>query len=194
MTPRHPARAARRPVVGVMGSSTDRCEDLAAPLGAWLAGFGAHLLTGGGGGVMAAVSEAFATVVPRDGLVVGILPAEALAMRHQASPAYPNPWVEIPIYTHLPVGGIDGADPRSRNHINILTADAVIVLPGGDGTRSEAALAVHYGRPAIAWFGAHLVEWTPPAGVRRAASLSDVQRFVRVCVGHAGDWGVDTGR
>jgi len=177
------ASATRRPIVGVMGSSTDPCDDLAAPLGRWLAEFGVHLLNGGGGGVMAAVSRAYHGVSPRAGLVIGVLPDEANGMRHLASPDYPNPWVDVPVYTHLPVSGIEGTDHRSRNHINILTSDVVIALPGNDGTRSEVDLAARYGKPVIAWFGTHPVSWTPPAGVRMAGSLEDVQRFVRVCVG-----------
>jgi len=173
----------RLPIVGVMGSSTESFDDLALPLGGWLAAFGVHLLNGGGGGVMAAVSRAFHEVSPRAGQVIGILPGEAHRMRRRAMPGYPNPWIDIPIYTHLPVVGIDGTDARSRNHINILTSDVVIALPGNDGTRSEVDLAVHYTKPVIAWFGMHEVDWRPPDAVRMARSFDDVQRFVRVCVG-----------
>src|SRR4029450_9485672 len=63
----------RRPIVGVMGSGAERHDALAAPVGRWLAQQGVHLLTGGGGGVMEAVSEAFAQVPERQGLVLGIL-------------------------------------------------------------------------------------------------------------------------
>lgn len=182
-TPSGPLPTARLPIVGVMGSGVDACDDLAAPLGSWLAEFGVHLLTGGGSGVMAAVSRAFHLTRDRRGLVLGILPGEAVDTRHQAAPAYPNPWVDVPIYTHLALRGTDGADAGSRNHINILSSDVVILLPGSEGTRSEAALAVRYRKPAIAWFGRHEVKWAPPEGVRLANSLADVQRFVRVCVG-----------
>lgn len=181
--PPDPLPAIRLPIVGVMGSGQDPCEDLAAPLGAWLADFGVHLLTGGGGGVMAAVSRAFQQVRGRRGLVLGILPGEAAETRHQASPAYPNAWVDLPIYTHLPLRGVHGTDARCRNHINILSSDVVIILPGNEGTRSEAELAARYRKPAIAWFGSHHVPWAPPADIRVAASFADVQRFLRVCVG-----------
>ena len=66
----------RRPVVGVMGSSTRAYEDLSEPLGRWLASAGLNLLTGGGAGTMEAVSRAFAEVQPRAGVVVGVLPAD----------------------------------------------------------------------------------------------------------------------
>ena len=36
-------------------------------------------------------------------------------------------WVELPIRTHLPHSGERGTDVRSRNHINALTADVMIV-------------------------------------------------------------------
>ena len=64
-----PPPAARRPIVGVMGSGTEEYADLADPLGRWLAAFGVHLLTGGGRGVMAAVGRAFHAVTPRAGSV-----------------------------------------------------------------------------------------------------------------------------
>jgi predicted Rossmann-fold nucleotide-binding protein len=37
--------------------------------------------------------------------------------------------------------GDEGRDTLSRNHINALTADLVVVLPGGSGTLSELELA-----------------------------------------------------
>ena len=64
-------------MVGVMGSGSEPHRELALPLGAWLARRGVHLLTGGGGGVMASVSEGFAGVGGRRGLVIGVLPGEA---------------------------------------------------------------------------------------------------------------------
>ena len=64
-------------------------------------------------------------------------------------PGYPNPWVELAIRTHLDARGDDGSGIRSRNHINILSADVVIALPGSSGTASEVELAIRYGRPLI---------------------------------------------
>lgn len=136
-------------MVGVMGSGSEPHRELALPLGAWLARRGVHLLTGGGGGVMASVSEGFARVGGRRGLVLGVLPRDGESAL--PAPGYPNPWVEIPIRTHLPQRGEAGAETLSRNHINVLTADIVIVLPGGSGTASEARLSVRYGRPVVAY-------------------------------------------
>ena len=173
----------RRPVVGVMGSSTRGYEDLAAPLGRWLASAGVHLLTGGGVGTMEAVSRAFAEVQPRAGLVVGVLPADLPDGIAVPRAGYPNPFVELAIFTHLPLSGIAGTDPRSRNHINILSSDVVIVLPGSEGTESEMTLAVRYRKPVIAFFGKHAVDWQPPAGVPVARTMAEVERFVRDVLG-----------
>lgn len=173
-----PTPSRRRPVVGVMGSSTQAFEDLAGPLGRWLASAGVHLLTGGGVGSMEAVSRAFAEARPRTGLVVGVLPADLPDGIAVPRAGYPNPSVELAIFTHLPLSGITGTDPRSRNHINILSSDVVIVLPGSEGTRSEAELAVRYGKPAIAYFGDHPVDWSPPEGVPVARTVEEVQQFV----------------
>ena len=83
------------PIVGVMGSGSEAHEELAVPLGRLLAELGCHLLTGGGGGVMAAVGAAFVAVEPRVGRSIGVLPGP------DARPGYPNPSVEIAIRTHL---------------------------------------------------------------------------------------------
>jgi predicted Rossmann-fold nucleotide-binding protein len=169
----------RRPVVGVMGSSTRAFEDLAAPLGRWLASAGVHLLTGGGVGSMEAVSRAFAEVEPRAGLVVGVLPADLPDGIAVPRAGYPNPSVELAIFTHLPLSGITGTDPRSRNHINILSSDVVIVLPGNEGTESEMTLAVRYQKPVIAFFGDHMVDWQPPEGIPVARTMAEVEAVVR---------------
>ena len=162
-----------------MGSSTQAFEDLAEPLGRWLASIGVHLLTGGGVGSMEAVSHAFAQVRPREGLVVGVLPADLPDGVAVPREGYPNESVEIAIFTHLPLSGITGTDPRSRNHINILSSDVVIVLPGNEGTESEMTLAVRYKKPVIAFFGDHAVEWQPPQGVPVARTMAEVESFVR---------------
>ena len=129
-------KAARRPIIAVIGSGDELSDgQKASPieLGRWIAQAGFHLLTGGGIGVMEAVSEGFCSV-PHEGCSIGIIPAGRPA--HQ----YPNRWVEIPILTHL-----KGANPRgpdSRNHINIHTANAVVAFPGRGGTRAELELTV----------------------------------------------------
>jgi uncharacterized protein (TIGR00725 family) len=162
-----------------MGSSTRAYEDLAEPLGRWLASAGVHLLTGGGVGTMEAVSRAFSDVRPRAGTVIGVLPADLPDGVAVPRAGYPNTSVEIAILTHLPLSGIAGTDPRSRNHINVLSSDVVVVLPGNEGTESEMTLAVRYKKPVIAFFGGHAVDWQPPPGVSVARTMDEVERFVR---------------
>ncbi len=135
----------RRPIVGVMGSGAESHEELAAPLGRAIAENGWHLLTGGGRGTMTAASRAFAETKHREGLCLGVVPSQ---QEGDGSPdGYPNPWVEVTIRTHLPLSGASGTGPFSRNHINVLSADAVVALPGSAGTWSEIELALRYGRP-----------------------------------------------
>lgn len=129
----------RHPIVLVVGSGQQEHADLAEPLGRLIAELGCSLLTGGGGGVMTSVARAFCTTPGRTGSSISILPAGKKG-------GYPNPYVEIPIQTHL--YGKDPRSPESRNHINVLTADAVVVLPGGEGTVAEAELALEpYKKP-----------------------------------------------
>src|SRR5262245_18918694 len=100
----------RRRIIAVIGSGDDLTEaQRRGPhaVGRWIAEAGFHLLTGGGAGVMEAVSEGFCSV-PRQGYSIGIIPAG------KPPGQYPNRWLEIPIKTHL-----KGANPRgpdSRNH------------------------------------------------------------------------------
>ncbi|NNK62000.1 MAG: LOG family protein [Gemmatimonadetes bacterium] len=166
----------RLPIVGVMGSGGDAHDELARPLGRWLAYQEVHLLTGGGRGAMEAVSRAFHGVSPRRGLVIGILPGSDV---EGAPPlGYPNPWIEVSIRTHLPARGQRGSDPDSRNHVNVLSSDVVIALPGGPGTASETALALDYGRPVVAWRPAG-TDPTLPADTRQVPTFVEVQAFVR---------------
>jgi len=166
----------RLKVVGVMGSGTEAHSDLAVPLGKLIARLDAHLLTGGGPGVMTSVSKAFSKS-DRVGLTIGVLPCKKDKPRIPKR-GYPNPWIEVPIATHLD-GGKDGHDLRSRNHINILSCDAVIALPGGAGTSSEVALAVQYGCEVLAYLGASGTIPSLPTDVSIARSIDEVKKFLR---------------
>jgi predicted Rossmann-fold nucleotide-binding protein len=93
--------------------------------------------------------------------------------------------VELAIYTHLPLSGEQGTDPLSRNHINVLTPHALVVLPGSAGTASEASLALRYGKPVILY--------GPPESFRRfhsdlerTDSLERVAEFIRESVREPG--------
>ncbi len=167
----------RLPVVGVMGSSNESHADKAQAIGRWLATLDVHLLTGAGRGVMETVSRAFQAVPGRAGLVVGIAPCgdDPAVPR----PGYPNPFVELAILTHLPLMGRSGTDPMSRNHINVLSSDVLIALPGGRGTLSEVKLAVRYGRPVVAFLDKRTDIPALPNEVPAVATLAEVQAFVR---------------
>ena len=166
------------PIVGVMGSGGEASKERAQILGHWLAGERVHLLTGGGGGLMEAVSRAFHETPGRAGKVIGILPGiEGPRVSHSNS--YPNPWVEIPIHTHLPLSGIRGTETGSRNHINVLTSDVVVALAGRAGTASEVALAVSYERPVIAFLESPNDIPDLPEGVPVESRFEDIQDFVR---------------
>jgi predicted Rossmann-fold nucleotide-binding protein len=174
----------RRRVVTVLGSG--RTADACCPeVGRLIATLGFDLLTGGGRGVMEAVSRAFYETSPRRGLAIAVVPASvkglhALERRSAADvdyvvpPGYPNEWVELAIYTHLPDSGPDGTLRSSRNHINVLSADAIVALPGRAGTVSEIWLATQYGVPIIA-YGDHQ---DLAYGVPIAKSLDDVREFL----------------
>ena len=165
--------AKRLPIVGVMGSGREGHEARSRPLGEWLATEDVHLLTGGG--VMEAVSRAFFDVPNRRGLVLGVIRGDTDGSKKRD----PNPWVEIPIQTHLPLSGKQGTDPMSRNHINVLSSTVVIALPGAFGTASEVALALRYKRPLIAY-----LEWRDqipdlPENALVETDLESVKDFVR---------------
>ena len=171
------------PVVGVMGSGRDPHTVRARRVGAWIARAGYHLLTGGGTGVMAAVTEAFVGIEGRPGRAIGILPGSAggsgAPAPGEAPPGYPNPWVEIAIRTHLDARGVRGGTLASRNHLNVLSSDVVIVLPGGAGTASEARLALRYGRPAVAYLARRADVPGLPDAIAVEPRFARVQAFVR---------------
>ncbi len=173
------SRADTVPVVGVMGSGTRPHTERAEAVGRFLAQEGVHLITGGGGGVMEAVSRAFYTVSPRRGCVLGILPGRVTQEGYASLPGYPNPWVEIPIRTHLPLSGTQGQEPWSRNHINILSACVIIALPGSYGTSSEVALALKYDRPVIAYIDDRNQIPDLPESVHVEGGFEELVDFVR---------------
>jgi uncharacterized protein (TIGR00725 family) len=169
----------RLPVIGVMGSGSRRYEDRASRVGAWIAGAGYHLLTGGGAGVMDAVTEAFVSVSPRAGLALGILPADVESSGACPPSGYPNPWVELVIQTHLSERGTQGDGKFSRNHLNVLSSDVTIIFPGSSGTASEARLAVFYGRPCVAYLTSDDQLPTLPASIPVESSFDAVIEFVQ---------------
>lgn len=147
------------PIVGVMGSGSEPHEDLSGPVGRLVAENGWHLLTGGGGGVMEAVAKAFCAVEDRRGLSIGVLRSRAWPElgadgRRRWEPRKRNEWLEVEVATPLPASDQTFA---SRNHVNVLTAHALVVLPGNSGTLSELRLRAQYGRDAWLFLGGRTV-------------------------------------
>jgi predicted Rossmann-fold nucleotide-binding protein len=156
-------------IVGVMASGDDSLasehESLAKGVGSTVAELGFHLLTGGGGGLMKAVGQAFLDTKREildqtrpAGNLISILRAKDLPQLTNDGKRIwkanaDNGLGEIVIRTHLPLSGNKGSDPLSRNHINALTADLVVILPGGSGTLSELQLAFEYGKDIMIFVG-----------------------------------------
>lgn len=159
------------PIVGVMGSGSDPYRGLSEQVGRLVARLGCHLLTGGGGGVMAETAGAFVKTEGRKGSSIGIIKGEVReealqkggpgGLSRKFIPGTVNDAVEIPIYTHLPLSGAHGKDYRSRNHINVLTADILVALPGGEGTFSEVMLRLEYGSDVILFLGEYTIAGKP---------------------------------
>jgi uncharacterized protein (TIGR00725 family) len=136
-----PGIADVRRVITVIGSGdelTEAQQQWPLEVGRWVASAGFHLLTGAGGGVMEAASRGFCSV-GRAGLCIGIIPSCKDVAR------YPNRWVELRVFTHLV--GADPMGPDSRNNINVLSADAIVMFPGSAGTHAELQLALARATP-----------------------------------------------
>jgi predicted Rossmann-fold nucleotide-binding protein len=140
------------PIVGVFGHGASLSEErvqLARAVGAMIARLDAHLLTGGGYGVMEAAAEGFVAVADHAGTSIGIIPCKAdgpLDSPNQSwdGRPYPNSFVELAIFTPLPPRAANWQTTPARNHINVLTPHAIIALPGGVGTRNELDMAAFY--------------------------------------------------
>jgi predicted Rossmann-fold nucleotide-binding protein len=170
-------------IVGVMASGKkelleDEEKRLANELGTAIAELGYHLLTGGGGGSMAAVGKAFLEQKQKllkanqlAGNLISILRAKELPQKRGGKRNWEanadNGLGEIVIRTHLPYSGNQGTDPLSRNHINALTADLVVILPGGSGTLSELQLAWEYGKDIMIYLGEGKVEGKTAGDLRK---------------------------
>ncbi len=162
------------PIVGVFGQGTplsDERAQLARGAGKLVATMGAHLLTGGGYGVMAAAAEEFVAVADRPGLAIGIVPrapngAMDQANRDPKGRPYPNPFIEIAVMTPLLARVEDWRNSPGRNHVNVFTADVIIALPGGTGTRNELDMAATYRNESAC-----------PRNERRTILLGPIEEF-----------------
>ena len=164
--------------IGVMGSGSDEFDDIAEPLGQLLARLRVNLLTGAGGGVMTSVSRAYTRAARECGICIGIVPCADIHHRGKPKDAYPNRFVELPIFTHLPYSGEQGQHDLSRNHINILSSAAIVALPGGAGTASEVELAVKYQKPIVAFTPSEALVSDFAPTVRRTRQIGEVEAFL----------------
>jgi len=143
------------------GVCNRRAAALAQAVGREVAAAGAILVCGGLGGVMEAAARG---AVGAGGTVVGVLPGYEAASG--------NPYLTITIPTGL---------GHARNVLVAAAGDALIALPGKDGTLAEIALARVLGRPVVvlgAWRGVRGVvrARTPVDAVRRALALAATER------------------
>ncbi len=118
----------------VIGHNDNGCtpehEKVAYETGIEIAKSGSVLLTGGLGGVMRAASHG-----ARDagGLTVGIIP--------QDDASFANEFCDIVIPSGMGL---------TRDFLNALSADGVIIIGGGSGTLSEVTAAYMHKKPMVA--------------------------------------------
>lgn len=174
----HPICSSRN-IVAVRGSRKQPHEHLSEPLGQYLAHIGCDLITGAGGGVHSAVAKAFTEYQPRTGLSLGVIPGSVDSFgNYSYRRQFPNPYVELPIFTHLDHRGEGGPHRKSRAHIVMLTARLVVVLPGGAGTMDDVTLALRYRKPVVAYVGDRGRLEHLPRQVPVVHDLEQLHRFV----------------
>ena len=167
----------RRPIVGVMGSHEEEWEKYAVPVGRLLAERNFNLLTGAGAGVMTTVAKAFTEVSGREGVAIGILPAIDYKGQKLDKEVYPNPFIEVPMITPLSAKAESDVMPFSRNLTNVMTSQALIILPGSNGTRNEVSLGLIYDKPLI-MFGPDGAFAKFPEDPYRTDSITHVEQFL----------------
>ena len=118
----------------VIGHNTNGCSEehskIAYDIGSEIAKAGHVLVTGGLGGVMEAASHG---AHDSDGLSVGIIP--------QADASLANEFCDIVIPTGMGL---------TRDFINALSSDGIIIIGGGSGTLSEICAAYMHKKPMVA--------------------------------------------
>jgi len=128
---------ARRSAVAVCGAGScdTKTAAVAEELGRLIVQEGYALVCGGMGGVMEAACRGgqLARQQGAAGLVVGLLPGGELDGG--------NPFCDVVIPTAM---------AQARNALVARSGDVVILVGGGSGTLSEAALAWQLGKPLIA--------------------------------------------
>lgn len=152
---------ARRVPLGVIGprDAGEAERRVAAQLGRRLGELRIPLLTGGGEGVMEAVSRG---CLEAGGLPIALLPGENWRDANQG--------VAVPLATGL---------GSARNALIARASLALVAVGGGYGTLSEIAFALHFGRPVFGLESPPFVE-----GIRPCADVDDVlERVAAVCLG-----------
>lgn len=160
----HPAE---QKYIGVIGSSSNVPEDiykLGEEVGRLIAEAGCITVTGGGSGIMEAVSRGAKLA---GGLVVGILPE---GDRHGA-----NGYIDVAIPT--------GVGYALRNITTIRASDSVIMIRGSSGTLNEVTQAYAHGKPLTVLQGSggmadRLVAFLPESGYldeRKTVKIEFVQ-------------------
>ena len=167
----------RKPIIGVMGSSEKAWEELSTPVGEMIADHDYRLLTGAGGGVMTAVAKAFCERPGRQGVSLGIVPTVEYDGGRVARQEYPNPYIEVPIFVPLDKKAEGDKNPYSRNHVNIMTSNALVILPGDHGTRNEVSLAIQYNKPMILFGPEEAFDKFPDRPIR-AYDIEEVREFL----------------
>ncbi|OQP01841.1 TIGR00725 family protein [Geobacillus sp. 44B] len=117
-------------VIGQSGDIPDEVRHIAEEVGAEIAKRNAVLLTGGGSGVMEAASKG---AKEAGGLVVGILAGDRVDVA--------NDYIDIPITTGLYFD--------FRSLILVHSADALIMIRGGNGTLGELSAAYMNKKPVV---------------------------------------------
>ena len=125
---------ARKRQILVIGNNDSGCTDshrrAAYEVGAEVARSGSVLVTGGLGGIMA---EASRGAQEAGGITVGIIPQD------DASAA--NGYCDIVIPTGMGM---------TRDFLNALAADGIVIVGGGSGTLSEVCAAYMHKKPMVA--------------------------------------------
>ncbi len=126
-----------RPIIGIIGSGDNHCtramREFAKELGDRLVSAGYRIVSGGGGGVMAAVSNGGMNSENYfEGSIICILPGS-----HKSSA---NKFCDIAIPTGFGI---------NRNTVIINTADILIAIGGGAGTMSEISFAWQFGKEVL---------------------------------------------
>ncbi|WP_428324009.1 TIGR00725 family protein [Nitrosopumilus sp.] len=125
---------AKKRQILVIGNNTNGCtpehEKIAYDVGVEIAKSNSVLVTGGLGGIMVAASHG---AKDADGLTVGIIPQD------DASEA--NEYCDIVIPTGMGF---------TRDFLNALSADGVIIIGGGSGTLSEVCASYMSKKPMVA--------------------------------------------